>query len=206
MKCSRDTIYISKFVFFLVFDIVHNFFYPHFPIRFRHPQVSSTRFADTSFASRFFELFSLPASLRLDTRRRSASSMCAFKEEERSVLILCDINERNYWVQNCTNYWHHVLDASAVKGPTMWQRLERKISFLNCLFDYFYFFFIAIHISRFFSSYFFCYPHFFSIRIFLSAFSHPHPPSAGIRSAFYRHPWETQRNARVAFKPTRCSR
>ena len=29
---------------------------------------------------------------------------------------------------------------------------------------------------------------FFSIRIFLSAFSHPHPPSADIRSAFYRHP------------------
>ena len=29
---------------------------------------------------------------------------------------------------------------------------------------------------------------FFVIRIFLSAFSHPHPPSAGIRSAFYRHP------------------
>ena len=51
----------------------------------------------------------------------------------------------------------------------MWQRLERKISFFNCLFDYFVIFFIAIHISRFFSSYFFCYPHFFSIRIFPSA-------------------------------------
>ena len=38
------------------------------------------------------------------------------------------------------------------------------------------------HLS-FFSSYFFCYPHFFPF-----AFSHPHPPSAGIRSAFYRHP------------------
>ena len=73
--------------FFLVFVVVHNFFYPHFPIRFRHPQVSSPRFADTSFASRFFELFSLPASLRLNTQRRSAPSMCAFKEEERSVLI-----------------------------------------------------------------------------------------------------------------------
>ena len=87
MKCSRDTIYISKFVFFLVFDIVHNFFYPHFPIRFRHPQVSSPRFADTSFASRFFELFTLPASLRLNTQRRRAPGMRAFKEEERSVLI-----------------------------------------------------------------------------------------------------------------------
>ena len=57
------------------------------------------------------------------------------------------------------------------------------------------FFFFAIHVSRFFSSYFFCYPHFFSIRIFLSAFSHPHPPSAGIRSAFYRHPRDTTKLA-----------
>ena len=41
-----------------------------------------------TFASRFFELFTLPASLRLNTQRRSPSSMCAFnKEEERSVLI-----------------------------------------------------------------------------------------------------------------------
>ena len=82
---------VTQFIYpnlcFFVFVIVHNFFYPHFPIRIRHPQVSSPRFADTSFASRFFELFSLPASLRLNTHRRSASSMCAFKEEERSVLI-----------------------------------------------------------------------------------------------------------------------
>ena len=28
----------------------------------------------------------------------------------------------------------------------------------------------------------------FSIHLLLSAFFHPHPPSAGIRSAFYRHP------------------
>ena len=74
--------FISKFVFV----IVHNFFYPHFPIRIRHPQVSGPRFADTSFASRFFEL-TLTESLRLNTQRRSAPSMCAFKEEERSVLI-----------------------------------------------------------------------------------------------------------------------
>ena len=38
-------------------------------------------------ASRFLELFTLPASLRLNTQRRSAPSMCAFKKEERSVLI-----------------------------------------------------------------------------------------------------------------------
>ena len=74
------------FVFYF-FVIVHNFFYPHFPIRIRHPQVSTPRFADTSFASRFFELFTLPASLKLNTQRRSAPSMCVFKEEERSVLI-----------------------------------------------------------------------------------------------------------------------
>ena len=40
-----------------------------------------------TFASRFFELFTLPANLRLNTQRRSAPSMRAFKEEERSVLI-----------------------------------------------------------------------------------------------------------------------
>ena len=80
-------IYPNLCFFVFVFVIVHNFFYPHFPIRIRHPQVSSPRFADTSFASRFFELFTLPASLRLNTQRRSAPSMCAFKEEERSVLI-----------------------------------------------------------------------------------------------------------------------
>ena len=49
----------------------------------------------------------------------------------------------------------------------MWQRLERKISFLNCLFVYLFSFFCHPHFS-FFSSYFFCYPH-FSIRIFPSA-------------------------------------
>ena len=82
---------VTQFIYpnlcFFVFVIVHNFFYPHFPIRIRHPQVSSPRFADTSFASRFFELFTLPASLRLNTQRRSAPGMRAFKEEERSVLI-----------------------------------------------------------------------------------------------------------------------
>ena len=82
---------VTQFIYpnlcFFVFVIVHNFFYPHFPIRIRHPQVSSARFADTTFASRFFELFTLPASLKLNTQRRSAPSMCVFKEEERSVLI-----------------------------------------------------------------------------------------------------------------------
>ena len=82
---------VTQFIYpnlcFFVFVIVHNFFYPHFPIRIRHPQVSSPRFADTSFVSRVSELFTLPANLKLNTQRRSAPSMCAFKEEERSVLI-----------------------------------------------------------------------------------------------------------------------
>ena len=76
---------------FFFFVIVHNFFYPHFPIRIRHPQVSTPRFADTSFASRFFELFTLPASLIFKAKHSKEkctnASMCAFKEEERSVLI-----------------------------------------------------------------------------------------------------------------------
>ena len=77
------------------------------------------------------------------------------------------INERNYWVQNCANYWHHVLDVS--EGSNMWQRLEGKISFLNCLFVYLfiYLFILLSAFLVFFSSYFFCYPCFF-------AFFHPH--------------------------------
>ena len=82
---------VTQFIYpnlcFFVFVIVQIFFYPHFPIRIRHPQVSGPRYADTSFASRFFELFTLPTSLKLNTQWRSAPSMCAFKEEERSVLI-----------------------------------------------------------------------------------------------------------------------
>ena len=61
---------------------------------------------------------------------------------------------------------------------------ERFLSFV-CLSIYLFVYF-AIRISRFFPSYFFCYPHFFP-----SAFSHPHRPSAGIRSAFYRHPFRS---------------
>ena len=111
-KCFSDTIYISKFVVFsFVFVIVHNFFYPHFPIRIRHPQVSGPRFGDTSFTNRFFELFTLPASLKLNIQRRSAPSMSGGGRTERPYF--CDINEMNYRVQNnCVNYWHHVLYVS----------------------------------------------------------------------------------------------
>ena len=70
----------------------------------------------------------------------------------------------------------------------MWQLLERKMSFLF-LFVYYYYYYFLPSAFLFFFFLLFCYPHFFSIRIFLSAFSHPHPPSAGIRSAFYRHPF-----------------
>ena len=110
--------------------------------------------------------------------------MCAFKEEERSVLISVT-NERNYRVQNCANYWHHDLYVSEGSNH-VGQRLERKISFLNCVLVYLFtylpsaclvFFPLTFFVIR-----------IFSIRIFLSVFSHRHTPSAGIRSAFYRHP------------------
>ena len=147
---------------FFFFVIVHNFFYPHFPIRIRHPQVSGPRFADTSFASRFFELFTLPASLKLNTQRRSAPSMCEFKEEERSVLI--SVTQRNYRVQNCANYWHHVLYVSEGSNHVTATWKKDFFPFFICLFII-YFFFLP------------------------SAFFYPHPPSAAIRSAFYRHPY-----------------
>ena len=109
-----------------------------------------------TFASRFFELFTSPGSLKLNTQRRSAPSMCAFKKEELCQL-LASRSECKWRVQPCDSYLK-----------------ERFIFFIVCLFILFYYYFFAIHISRFFSSYFFCYPHFFlSIRIFLSAFSHP---------------------------------
>ena len=112
-----------------------------------------------TFASRFFELFTLPASLRSNTQRRSASSMCAFKEE-RSVLISLTLMKGIAGYKTVPTigikFWLYV------KGPAMWQRLVRKISFLNCLFVYFVF---AIRISR------------FSILLFLlSAFFYPHFP------------------------------
>ena len=137
-----------------------------------------------TFANRFFELFTLPANLRLNTQRRSAPSMRAFKEEERSVL-----NERNYRVQNnCVNYWHHVLYVSEGSNhvTATWKKDFFPL-FVCLLFNFFlpsaflFFFLLTFFVIRI----------FFSIRIFLSAFSHPHPPSAGIRSAFYRHPVKT---------------
>ena len=52
----------------------------------------------------------------------------------------------------------------------------------------FLFSFLLSAFSRFILIFVVC-PH-FSIRLLLSAFFHPHPPSADIRSAFYRHPYD----------------
>ena len=66
-----------------------------------------------TFASRFVELFTLPANLRRNTQRRSVPSILAFKEEERSVLISVTLRKDDYRVQNIrVNYWHHVLYVS----------------------------------------------------------------------------------------------
>ena len=72
-------------------------------------------------------------------------------------------------------------------------KVEYTIS-SESMFVYF-FFFCHPRFSFFFFLLFLLSAFFFSIRIFLSAFSHPHPPSAGIRSAFYRHPRDTTKLA-----------
>ena len=106
--------------------------------------------------------------------------MCAFKEEERSVLISATL------MKGITGY-KVTVQLLAARSVCRWRiqpcdsyLKERFLSFV-CLFIYLFIYF-AIRISRFFLV------TFFVIRIFLSAFSHPHPPSADIRSAFYRHP------------------
>ena len=107
--------------------------------------------------------------------------MRAFKEEERSVLASVTLMkgitdrvqriEKKPWV-TCANYWQRVV---YMKSPTMRQRHEKR--FLSFVF------YLFIHLV--------CHPHFsfYSFYLFwLSAFLDPHPPSAGIRSTFYRHP------------------
>ena len=129
-----------------------------------------------TYASRFFELFTLPAaSLKLNTQRRSAPTMRAFKEEEeRSVFISVTlmkgisgykITVSIIGITFCT--WRVQPCDSDLK--------EKFLSLIVCLFYPHIFFFLLLT--------------FFVIRIFFpSAFSHQHPPSAGIRSASYRHP------------------
>ena len=70
-------------------------------------------------------------------------------------------------VQNCVNYWHHVLYVSEGSNHVTATWKKDFFPLFVCLFIFF-----AIRISRFFfSSYFFCYPNFFP-----SAFFHPHFP------------------------------
>ena len=120
-----------------------------------------------TFASRFLEL--LRASLRLNTQRRSTSSMCAFKKEELCVLISVTL---------MTGIAGHNTVPTIDITFCMWRvqpcdsdLKERYFNLIVCLFILF--FFCHPHCS-FFSSYFFCYPHFFfhphfSICIFPSA-------------------------------------
>ena len=65
----------------------------------------------------FFELFTLPGSLKLNTQRRSAPSMRAFKEEERSVLISVTLMKgiTGYKTVPATG----ITFCMEVKGPTM---------------------------------------------------------------------------------------
>ena len=107
-----------------------------------------------TFASRFFEL--LRASLRLNTQRRSASSMCAFQKEERSVLISVTLMTGIAGYKTVPTI--DITFCMYVKGPAS-DLKERFASLIVCLFIY-CFFFCHPHFSIF-SSYFFCYPHFF---------------------------------------------
>ena len=127
-----------------------------------------------TFASRFFELFTLPGSLKLNTQSRSAPSMCAFKEEERSVLISVTLMKGITGYKTVPTigitFWMYV------KGSTWCDSYlkERFLFLIVCLFILFYYYFFCHPHFFFFSSHFFCYPHFFfhphfSIRIFPSA-------------------------------------
>ena len=98
--------------------------------------------------------------------------MCAFKEEERSVLVsVTSMKGSAGFKSNYANFWHLVLYVC--EGPNICdsQRLERKISFLFYLFI---FFFLPSAFLAFFP--------------FLLPVINPRPPSAGIRSSFYGHP------------------
>ena len=145
-----------------------------------------------TFASRFFEL--LHASLRLNTQRRSAWSMCAFKKEERSVLISVTLMTGIAGYKTVPTI--DITFCMYVKGPTMWQRLERKISFLNCLFVYYFLFlpsaFLVFFLLLFLLSAFF-YPH-FPIRIRHPQVSCPHfteTPSRSFNFDLIAKPWQS---------------
>ena len=94
--------------------------------------------------------------------------MCAFKEEERSVLVfVTSMKGSAGFKSNYANYRHLVLYVC--EGPNICD---------GDLEDFFRFLFV---------NFFFCHPHFSLSFLFLPVIN-PRPPSAGIRSAFYRHP------------------
>ena len=111
-----------------------------------------------TFAGQFFELFTLPVSLRLNTHRRSAPSMRAFKEEERSILISVTL------MKGITGYKTRSTRSVCKWRVQPWDGYlkERFLSLIVCLFILCYIFFV-IHIFRF----------FFLLLFLLSAFFFP---------------------------------
>ena len=120
-----------------------------------------------TYASRLFELFTLPAaSLKLNTQRRSAPSMRAFKEEEeRSVFISVTL------MKGISGY----KITGSIIGITfcMWRvqpcdsdLKEKFLSLIVCLFypHIFFFFLLTFFVIRIFFPSAFFYPH-FPIRI-----------------------------------------
>ena len=126
----------------------------------------------------FFELFTLPASLKLNTQRRSAPSMRAFKGGGTERPYFCDINKRNYRVQN------RLCQLLASRSVCNWRvqpcdsyLKERFLSLIVCLFVFFFSLsaFLVVFILT-----------FFVIRIFFpSVFFNPHFP---IRIRHRRYP------------------
>ena len=98
--------------------------------------------------------------------------------------------ERNYRVQNnCANYCHHVLYVSEGSNhvTATWKKdfFPLFVCLLVC-------FFLLLLLFWFFLPSAFLV--FFLLLLLLSAFYfHPHPPSVGIQSPFYRHPFSTRK-------------
>ena len=124
-----------------------------------------------TFVSRFFELFTLPANVKLNTQRRSAPSMCAFKKEERSVLISVTL------MKGITGYKITVstIGITVCKWrvqPCDSDLKDRFLSLIVCLFILSFFlpstFLVFLLLTFFGYPHFFFHPH-FSIRIFPSA-------------------------------------
>ena len=96
--------------------------------------------------------------------------MCAFKEEERSVLVsVTSMKGIAGFKSNYANYWHFVLYVS--EGTNICDRYLKEIFFP----------FLFVHC-------FFWPSAFLAFFPFLLPVINPRPPSAVIRSAFYRLP------------------